>query len=182
MIRRPRRSAPATIIALVLLAICVLTVICLVQGLLGQIPLISLTQLLAVTSGQRWNSAAVVAAAIVAAVLALVLLLAAIRPGKPTVLPLARLTDSDGAPGADAGVRRHSLTKDLTSTAEAVPGVAKATITAGRSRVTAQVTTAAADPTAVPGQVQERLEARLADIGPAPRPRVRVRARRGNTG
>lgn len=179
MIRRPRRSAPATIVALVLLALCALTVVCVVQGLLGQTPLISLDQLLALGSGQRWNSAVVIAVAIVAAVLGLVLLLAAIRPGKPTVLPLARLTDADGAPGADAGVRRHTLVKDLTVTAEAVTGVAKATVTARRSRVTAQVTTDAADPTSVPGQVRERLETRLADIGPAPRPRVRVRARRG---
>ena len=39
------------------------------------------------------------------------------------------------------------------------------------------VRVAAADPAAVPGQVRERLEARVAAVGPSPRPTVRVRAR-----
>lgn len=182
MIRRPRRSTPATLVALVLLAVCVLVVLCCVQVLLGQIPLISLSQLLGVSSGLSWNSAATIAIAIVLAVLGLVLVLAAIRPGKPTVMPLVRMTDADGAPGADAGVRRTSLTKDLTTTAAAVPGVATASISARRRRVTATITFAAADPTTVPDTVRGRLEYRLIVVGPAPRPKVRVKARRADTG
>jgi uncharacterized protein DUF6286 len=180
VIRRPRRTLPATIVALVLLAICVLVVVAVVQHLLGRTPFLGLDQLLAVTSTQHWNSAWVVAAAVVAAVIGLVLLLVAIRPGRPTVLPLAR-QEVDGRPGADAGVRRTTLTKDLTTTVEAVPGVSAAEIKARPRRVTATVHVAAADPAAVPGQVKERLEARLAEIGPAPRPRVRVRARGDQT-
>jgi hypothetical protein len=182
VIRRPRRSTPATIVALVLLAVCVLVVLCCVQALLGHTPLISLSQLLAVSSGLRWNSAATIAVAIVLAVLGLVLLLAAIRPGKPTVVPLVRVTDADGAPGADAGVRRNSLATDLTSTAAAVPGVATAVVNARRSRVTVTITVAAADPTTVPDTVRGRLEYRLIEVGPAPRPKVRVKARRADTG
>lgn len=176
MIRRPRRTLPATIVALVLLAVCVLVAVAVVQHLLGQTPFVGLDQLLAVTSTRHWNSASVVAAAVVAAVIGLVLLFAAIRPGRPTVLPLAR-QDVDGRPGADAGVRRSTLTKDLTTTAEAVAGVSAAEVKARGRRVTATVRVAAAEPAAVPGRVRERLEARLAEIGPASRPRVRVRAR-----
>ncbi|WP_133830122.1 DUF6286 domain-containing protein [Actinomycetospora succinea] len=159
-----------------------LVVVCCVQALLGQAPLIRFSQVLEVTAGQRWNSGATIAVAIVLAVLGLVLLLAAIRPGKPTVMPLVRMTDADGAPGADAGVRRTSLSKDLTTTAEGVPGVARATVSARRSRVTATITVAAADPTAVPDTVRGRLEYRLIEVGPAPRPKVRVKARRADTG
>ena len=133
--------------------------------------------MLAVTSGQRWNSAATVAVAIVLAVLGLVLLIAGLRPGKPTVVPLARMEYPDGRPGADAGVRRATLAKDLATTAGAVAGVTGADVSARRSRITATVRVAAADPAAVPGQVRERLEARVAAIGPSPRPKVRVRAR-----
>jgi hypothetical protein len=176
VIRRPRRTLPATIVALVVLAICVLVVVAVVQDLLGQTPFLGLDQLLAVTSTQHWNSAATVAAAVVAAVIGLVLLLLAIRPGPATVLPLARY-EIDGRPGADAGVRRATLAKDLATTAEAVAGVSRAEVTARRRRVTATVRVAAAEPAAVPGHVRERLEARLTEIGPAPRPRVRVRAR-----
>jgi Family of unknown function (DUF6286) len=176
VIRRPRRTLPATIVALVLLAVCVLVVVAVAQALLGQTPFLSLDQLLAVTAGQHWNSAATVAAAVVLAVIGLVLLAAAIRPGRPTVLPLAP-QEVEGRPGADAGVRRATLAKDLTTTVEAVAGVTRAEVTARRRRVTASVEVAAAEPAAVPDQVRERLEARLSEIGPAPRPRVRVHAR-----
>ena len=177
MIRRPRRNVPAVIVAIVLLAGCVLVVVAVVQSLLGQTPLVSLPQLLSVTSAQQWTSAAVIAAAVVVAVLGLILLLAALRPGNPTVLPLARITDSDGSPVADAGVRRNTLGKDLTTAASTVPGVVSASVKTGKARVTATVTTAAKDPDAVPGQVREHLESRLRDIGFVRTPKVRVRAR-----
>lgn len=178
MIRRPRRSIPASIVAVVLLAACVLVVIAVVQSLLGQTPLVSLPQVLSLTAGQQWSSVPVIVVAVVLAVLGLILLLAAIRPGAPTVLPLARITDADGAPVVDAGVRRHTLNKDLTTTASTVPGVGSAAVKARRATVTATVTTAAADPSAVPGEVRQVLTDRLADIAPARTPKVRVRARR----
>lgn len=177
MIRRPRRSLPATIVALVILAVCVLVIVAVVQSLLGQTPFLSLAQLLGVTSSQTWSGVGTVIAAIVLAVLGLILLLAAIRPGTPTVLPLRALVDGDGGRGATAGVRRNTLAKDLTATARAVPGVTNADVSARLGRITATVGVAAADPAAVPAAVQERLETRIVEIGPATRPRVRVRAR-----
>ena len=181
MIRRPRRSIPATIVALVILAVCALVVVAVVQTLLGRTPIVSLSQLLAVTSSQTWSSVGTVTAAIVLAVLGLVLLVAALRPGRPTVLPLRQLVDDDGSPGAVAGVRRTTLVKDLSATVGSVPGVTSADVTARRNRVTATVQVAAADPASVPGEVRERLEQRLAEIGPASRPSVRVRSRTAST-
>lgn len=177
MIRRPRRSTPAIIVAALLLAVCVLVVVAVVQSLLGQTPFLTLAQLLSITSSQRWSSAATITAAIVLALLGLVLLVAALRPGKPTVLPLGRLQYPNGDPGADAGVRRHTLVKDLTATAESIAGVTAADLSARRHSVTARVRIAAADPTAVRGQVHDRLEARIAQIGPATRLKVRVDGR-----
>lgn len=178
MIRRPRRSIPAIIVAVVLLALCVPTAISVIQSLLGQTPLISLSTLLGATSAQTWDGAATIVVAIVIAVIGLILLFAAIRPGKPTVLPLTAMVGEDGRAGAEAGVRRASLAKDLSAAAGAVPGVSTAKVNAGRRTMTAQVTVAASDPAAVPDQVRERLESRLDEIGPTPRPRVRVRASR----
>ena len=177
MIRRPRRSIPATVVALVILAVCVLVVVAVVQSLIGQTPFLSLSQLLEVSSGQTWSSAGTVTAAIVLAVLGLVLLALALRPGKPTVLPLRQLVDDEGSPGAVAGVRRNTLVKDLAAAAGSVAGVTSAEVAARRGRVTATVQVAAADPASVPGEVRARLEQRLAEIGPATRPAVRVRAR-----
>lgn len=181
MIRRPRRSLPATLVAVVILAVCVLVVVAVVQSLLGRTPFLSLSQLLAVTSSQSWSSVGTVALAIVLAVLGLVLLVAAIRPGTPTVLPLRALVDEDGTRGADAGVRRSTLTKDLATTAGTVAGVTSADVSARLGRITATVAVAAADPGAVPGEVRTRLETRIVEIGPATRPVVRVRARADKT-
>ena len=175
MTRRPRRTVPATIVALVLLAVCVLTVIAVIQSLAGQTPLLSLDQLLSVGSSQHWNSAAVVGTAVVVAVVGLVLLFAAIRPGNPTVLPL--VPRIGGMPVSEAGVRRATLAKDLATVVGAVPGVSRADVVAGRRSVTATVRVAAADPASVPGQVRQRLDERLGEIGPARPPRIRVRTR-----
>jgi hypothetical protein len=177
VIRRPRRSVPAGLVALVLLAVCVLVVVAVVQSLLGRVPFVTLTQLLAVTSSQRWDSPAVVAVAVVLAVVGLVLLVAALRPGRPTVLPLGPVEGPDGRPGAVAGVRRHSLDSDLAATVATVPGVTSAQVSARRHQVTARIRVAAAQPDAVPEQVRERLWARLLEIGPATRPALSVRAR-----
>ena len=182
MIRRPRRSAPASVVALVLLAVCVVVAVAVIQALLGQPPLVRLDQVLSLTAAQRWNSGATIAVAVVVAVVGLVLVLVSIRPGRPTVLPLARITDRDGAPVSDAGVRRRTLAKDLTAAASGVVGVSKATVDARRGSVVARISTAAEDADAVPDKVRERLEQRLGEIAPATTPRVRVRARRdGNT-
>ena len=178
MIRRPRRSIPATVLAVVLLAVCVGVVVAVVQSLLGRTPFLSLVQVLNTSGSLRWSDAAVVAAAVVVAVLGLVLLAAALRPGKPTVLPLIRLTGDDGRPIADAGVRRHTLEKDLGTTVSAVSGVASAKVIARRNSVAVDVTTVVGDPDALSGLVRRRLDERVIEIGPAFRPRVRIRARR----
>lgn len=179
MIRRPRRTVPATIVALVLLAVCVLTVIAVIQSLAGQTPLLSVSQLLSVSSAQHWNSAAVVTTAVVVAVIGLILLAAAIRPGNPTVLPL--VAQIGGQPVCEAGVRRATLAKDLATVAGTVAGVSGADVVAGRRTVTANVRVAAADPASVPGLVEQRLTDRLGEIGPARPPRIRVRTRRDST-
>lgn len=177
MTRHPRRTVPATIVAVVLLAVCAAVATAVIQSLIGRTPFITLDRLLAVTSSQQWNSAPVVTTAIVVAVVGLVLLLVAIRPGRPIVLPLARQEGADGNPGADAGVRRATLTKDLSAAASTVSGVESVSVDARPRRVIAQVQTAGTAED-VPGAVRERLTERLADIAPARMPAVRVKVRR----
>lgn len=178
MIRRPRRTVPATVVAVVLLAACVVVAVAVIQSLLGQTPFVGLSPVLSFTSAQRWNSVVTIVVASVVVLLGLVLLLVALGPGTPTVLPLARLTDDDGAPVADAGVRRATLDTDLTAAAAGVTGVSSARVRTRRKRVTARIMTAAQDPDRVPDLVRERLTDRLREIAPAHTPTVRVRARR----
>ena len=178
MIRRPRRTAPATVVALVLFAVCAGVAVAIVQSLLGGTPFLGLEQLLGVTAAQRWNSATMIAVAVVVAVVGLLLFAVAVRPGRPVVLPLAVLETPDGGPGADAGVRRATLAKDLAAAVATVPGVSAVNVDASRGAVTARVRTAGTGASGVPDAVHERLTARLADIAPARMPRVRVRVQR----
>ena len=90
MIRRPRRSLPAALLALVLLAAAVLVALSCIQLLLHQNPLIPFDALAEYAANLRWNDPVSIAAGVVAAVLGLILLAAALLPGKPTVLPLSR--------------------------------------------------------------------------------------------
>ena len=127
-------------------------------------------QLLAVTSGQRWNAPAPSRSAIVLAVLGLVLLVAGLRPGKPTVVPLPRMVP-DGRPAPTRACAARPWPRTSPPGGH-VAGVTPRDVSARRGRITATVRVAAADPAAVPEQVRERLEARVAAIARLP-PKVR---------
>ena len=168
MIRRPRRSTPATIVATVLLALCVLLAVRgrpvparadpdpgsrpVARGHLGA----ALEQRRHRRGGDRAGRARPRPADRRAPPRQ-----AHRRPAGPHGIPGCVV------PGADVGVRRATLAEDFATTAGAVAGVTAADVSARRSRITATVPVAAADPAAVPGQVLgERLEARVAAIGP----------------
>jgi hypothetical protein len=172
MIRRPRRSLPATLLALVLLAAAVLVAISCIQLLRHQAPLIPFAAIAAFGAGLRWNSPITLLAGAVAAVLGLLLLAAAVLPGRPTVLPLAGRDDH-----TSAGVSRRSLRRDLSSAAAGADGVSSAAVRVRRARIVATVRTPAADASDVAEQVRSRLDERLTDISLARRPRLRIRVR-----
>lgn len=170
MIRRPRRSLPATLLALVLLAAAVLVALSCIQLLRHQAPLIPFAALAAFGASLRWNAPITLLAGAVAAALGLLLLAAALLPGKPTVLPLAGRDDH-----TSAGVSRRSLGRDLTTTAAGVEGISFATIRVRRARIVATVRSDAADTSGVSEQVRSRLDQRLTDIALDRRPRLRIR-------
>lgn len=175
MIRRPRRSLPATLAALVLLAAAVLVSIASIQQLLGYPPIVLSTTLAAPVLGRTWGEPVVITAGVLAVALGLILLAAALLPGKPTVLPLAHDPAGTGADHTDAGVSRRSLGKDLTTAAAAADGVSSATLTVGRRRITATVRTPGADTREIGEQVRNLLTDRLTDIAPTRTPTVRVK-------
>jgi hypothetical protein len=169
MIRRPRRSLPAILLALVLLAAAVLVAISCIQLLLHQNPLIRFGTLAAFGASLRWNAPITIVVGVVAAVLGLILLAAGLLPGKPTVLPL-----SDGG-RTSAGVSRRSLRRDLTTAAASADGVRSAAVRVRRGRVVATVRTLATDTAGVAEQVRSLLDERLTAIALARRPRLRIR-------
>lgn len=170
MIRRPRRTVPATVVALVLLAAAVLVAVSGVQVLLGRPPVVPFDDLAALGAQVTLADPAVVAAAAGTALVGLLLLALALRPGSPTVLPL-----SDGGSGIDTGITRRSLDRALADAAGQVDGVRSATVRSRRTRVRADVRPAFGDPAQLRSRVREQLAERLAGIGPASTPRITVR-------
>lgn len=171
MMRRPRRTVPAALTALVLLGVCVLTAISVIQLLVGQRPLISYAALADLAHTTRWDNLLVTAAAGVVLLIGLVLLLTAVLPGRPTVIPL-RATDTAAI---DAGASRRSLRSTLRAAANAVDGVTAATLTLRRSTVTAVVRTQRTTPEGLAEAVRAAITRRLDQISPATLPAVRVR-------
>ncbi|MGK3206056.1 DUF6286 domain-containing protein [Amycolatopsis sp. MEPSY49] len=169
MKRRPRRSVPALLSALVLLAVCVLVAVSAIQRILGERPWISYDTVAATLHDLRWTDLATAVAGGVPALTGLVLLLAAILPGTATVLPLAGRFDS--------GVARGGYRTTLRAAAAGVDGVSAARVKLGRRRVKVRVDTARTRPDGLADAVRTAVAGRLDRIGPATRPAVTVRVR-----
>ncbi|MEU6700137.1 DUF6286 domain-containing protein [Pseudonocardia sp. NPDC046786] len=172
MIRRPRRSVAASLVALVLLAVCVLLAVAVVQQLLGQQPVLPFTDLNALAAGLTGADVAFLVLSGVLALAGLVLVLVALRPGTPTVLPLA---GRDGAATTDTGITRRSLDRALSDAATGVDGIARANVSSTRRRATVSAHASFGDATALRTAVRDAVSERLAAIGPARSPRVRVK-------
>ncbi|OLF04994.1 DUF6286 domain-containing protein [Actinophytocola xanthii] len=172
MTRRPRRAVPAVLTALVLLSMSVLTAISAIQLLAGRRPLVSYAAIADWAHATRWDSLVVTAGSAAVLLIGLVLLVAAVLPGRPTVLPL-RATDTDAT--IDAGASRRSLRSTLRAAANAVDGVTATTLTLRGRRVTAVVRTHRTTREGLAEAVRAAVSHRLDQISPATRPAVRVR-------
>ncbi|QWF80749.1 DUF6286 domain-containing protein [Amycolatopsis sp. CA-230715] len=173
MIRRPRRSLPAALVALVVLAACAFVAVSCVQYLIGERPWLTFDTAADAVRGIRWDGVPVLVAGGVVAVVGLVLLLAAVLPGKPIVLPLAP-SDRDETSGAT----RRSVHGELRQTVASVDGVSSAKVKLRTKKLTARVRTSRTVTEGLADAVSSALETRLDQIAPAKRPRVRVRVKK----
>lgn len=185
MTRRPRRTLPALLVALVLLALGALAATSAVQTLLGRTPVVSLDAVPSALNGVAWESPIVLIVAGVAALVGLVLLLAAILPGPSHVLPL---TTAPAAPAGDTGDRgpwsgggveaagwhRSDLGQRLRRRAQTVEGVSGATAQVRRRSVKVVARTHRATTAELRDAVESALSTDLDSLGLARRPRLRV--------
>ncbi|GLY38089.1 hypothetical protein Amsp01_041130 [Amycolatopsis sp. NBRC 101858] len=169
MKRRPRRSTPAVLTALVLLAACVLAAVEAIQLILGRTPLIGYERVAGWLHSMRWNDVVPAVAGAAAALAGLVLLAAAVLPGKLVVLPLRGEIDS--------GASRRSYRSTLRAAASDVDGVSAAALKVKRRKVIARIRTARTNVEGLPEAVRSALEQRLAQIAPATTPAVKVRVK-----
>ncbi|MFI5560267.1 DUF6286 domain-containing protein [Amycolatopsis japonica] len=169
MKRRPRRSVPAVLVALVVLAGCVLAAAVAVQTIIGEKPWISYDTIASALHDLRWSDPLPAIAGGVVALIGLMLLVSAVVPGKPTVLPL------EG--GTDSGASRRSYRSTLRTAASTVDGVSAAKLKVKRRAIVSVVTTGRTNTAGLAEAVRAAIEHRLAQIGPAAVPAVRVRVK-----
>lgn len=133
MIRRPRRTVPAVSAALLLLAAGLAVTVSLIQRLTGNREFLSYDSIARHLHDLTWDDPLVAAAALVAVVLGVLLLLAAVLPGRATVLPLS---SGDPPDRIDGGVRRKDLSAVLRAAANSIAGVHSARVRIRRHTVT----------------------------------------------
>lgn len=169
MIRRSRRSVPATIVGLMLLVAAVAVAVSCIQLIAGGPPLVPFSTLGELGHETTWNDPLVLGAGGLLSLVGLVLLVCGLLPGNPQVLALA--------PGDDhtaAGISRRSLTGDLTSHARRVDGITDARVRVGARTVTVNTRTPLRDRSGLAERIRELVTARLDDINLARPARLRV--------
>lgn len=176
--RRPSRTVPATIVALVLLALGVLTAVAAIARLVTGTWDGRVTGVTGAVAGQTWGSSAVLAAAVVTLVLGLVLLVAGLKPGA------YRSAHLDGPSGAgieqtDYVITNAAIARLAAGQADLVDGVDKVSASADGRRVHLRITTGSEQAT----QIRDRVVARVTDaltatgLDPAPRVSANVRTK-----
>jgi Family of unknown function (DUF6286) len=169
VIRRPRRTVPATIVGLALLAAAVVTAISCIQVLAGSLPLVPFGALGELGRDTTWNDPRVLAAGGILSLVGLALLACGLLPGNPQVLALAPRDDH-----ATAGIHRRSLAGDLTRHARRADGITDARVRVGARTVRVNARTPLRDRSGLPERVRELVSERLDDINLARPARVRV--------
>lgn len=169
MTRLSRRTVPALVVALLLLAASVVVGVSCVQTIAGVPPLLAFDTLGRTAAASTLADPGVLAAGALSVLLGTALLLCALLPGAPQVLPLAA---HEG--GAVAGVTRSGLGRDLAAHARRADGMttARVSISARTIRVTAG--TPLRDHTGLADKVRTVVDTRLAEVELARVPRLRV--------
>lgn len=161
MKRRPRRAGAAALAALVVAAFCTVVAVVAIQLILGERPWIDY----GAVAGTRWRELPIAVAGGALVLLGLVLVVAAVLPGRLTVLPLR----------PDSGVARQSYRSTLRRAAANVDGVSRAKLTVRRRRLRAKVRTERTNTTGLADAVRSALTERLGQLDPATSPRISVK-------
>lgn len=175
MIRRPRRTLAASVVALALLVACVLVAVSCVQILLGRASLLPVADLARTGASLSGDSVAVLIGSAVVALAGLVLVVVAVRPGNPTVLALG-----NSGTAIRTGIARRSLDRLLTEAATGVDGIAGARVRTRGWRSTVTARAAFGDPRELRTTLTDVLTTRLAGLDPVRPHRLRVTVARPN--
>lgn len=161
------------VVAVVLLAACVIVAGVLIQHLTGTSEFVSYDRIVARLHEVTWDNRWVAVVGVILVATGLVLLTLAILPGRPIILPL---TDDDGF---TAGVARRGLRSALQDAAQSVDGVRSARVRLRHKKVSVKIHTDSVHATGLTDHVYAVVNDRVASIGPTPTPRVVITTHSG---
>lgn len=178
--RRPSRTIPAVIVALVLLTVAVAVV------WVSAVRITSGTWPTFVVDAANWahdvsfGSTTAITAAAAAAAVGLVVLLCAIIPGQYTALRVVNPDLEGGGGSTEVVMTRRSVARLATARADEIDGVGSVSTSAGARSVALSVTSPSSQRDVVGATVKERVRDALsaANVDPLPRVSVNVRTHR----
>ncbi len=175
--RRPSRTVPASIVAVVLLALGVIAAIVAIARLVnGSWPSQVISAASSVTA-LTWGSVAVIAAGAVTALVGLVLLVAGIKLGAFKTAQLHPSQSSDTVTDSDFVISTRAMARLAAARADQVDGVDKVSASASDRRVHLQVSTTSEQADQIRDQVQQGVTETLSSTGVQPVPRVTATVR-----
>ena len=175
--RRPSRTVPAVIMALILLALAVamvwLSVLKLLSGVWPDVVVSAANW----AQDVSWGSTTAITAAAGVAVVGVILLLWAIIPGQFNAMRVQNDDLDSVGTTTEVVMTRRSVARLATARAVEVDGVEAASASAGGQSVTLSVTTESSDRNAVETTVKQRVHQALISAGVNPLPRIAVNVR-----
>jgi hypothetical protein len=169
--RRPSRTVPATVVALVLLALGVLTAVAAISRLVTGTWDARVTGPASAVVAQTWGSSVVLTVAVVALVIGLVLVVAGLKPG---TYRSAQLSGPAGQEidQTDYVITNAAIARLAAGQADLVDGVDKVSASADGRRVRLRLTTSSEQTAQIRDRVVQRVTASLTATGLDPAPRV----------
>lgn len=169
---RPSRTVPAMIVAVVLLALGVLTVLAVVARLVNGTWPGSVRGPARTAATYVWGDAPVIATGSVLALLGLILVIAALKPGEYRAARL-RIGDADSAVReTDYVISTRALARLAVARADEVDGVDKVTASASGRHVHVRITTTSEQAIQIRERVVSSVTAAVSAAGVDPMPRV----------
>ena len=174
--RRPSRTVPATIVAVVLLAVGVLAAITAIARLVNGTWASQVTSPARKVSGLTWGSAAIITASVVLALVGLILLIAGVKLGAFKTAQL-QPPAGDRIGESDFVISTRAMARLAAAEADTVDGVDKVSASASGRKVYLTVTTTSEQGDQIRSRVQQGVVERLTAAGVSPAPKVSTTVR-----
>lgn len=174
---RPSRVVPASIVAVVLLAVGVLAAIAAITRLVNGTWPVAVTSAAAGVAGLTWGSAVAIAAGAVVAVVGLVLMIAGLKPGTFRTARLEPSSNASAAAETDFVISTRAIARLSATRADLVDGVDKVSVSATGRRVNIEAATTSEQADQIRVRIIDGVTQTLTAAGLHPVPTVTARAR-----